>query len=331
MTVAEPPIGHGAKSPEVVGTGRYDARPSRSVVMLGVGDPVGRRVTRALIASGHTVTVAGFDNGVLKPFRESCQVIDVDDPEALRTAVASHDAVVNLEPVIGEPRSALGTLLDRPARRRRARQLTELTHAFAGASAARWIQRSTPALYCDGGNRWLDEDWPTAVNAATEHAHCAEHAVNQHRQRGGDGVVLRLGRPYGPDDPWAQKILRLARRGWQPFDGPDSAFVPTIAVADAASAVLAALEAPSGTYNVADPIPTTNRDLNDIAASIAGRRQLHPLYRALSPAHQDLVRRSHCLDVSAFKNATGWNARFDPSVLAFVPSTGALTRLESTR
>jgi nucleoside-diphosphate-sugar epimerase len=331
MTMATTPINEGTTTVDDQRSGRHHARPSTSVVILGVGDPVGHRVARALIASAHPVTVAGFDAAVLKPFGKSCPVIHLDDFDALRTAVASHDAVVNLEPVIGEPHSTLGAVRDRRVRRHRARQLTALTDAFAGAAATRWVQRSTPALYRHGDSRWLREHWPTAVNAATQHAQSAEHAVNEHRHRGGEGVVLRLARPYGPDDIWTQQLIRLARNGWQPFDGPDSAFVPTIALADATSAVLAALDMPAGTYNVADPTPTTNRDLNEVAARIVGRQRLHDFHRSLTRAHQDLAQRSHRLDVSAFTNATGWNPRFDPTVLAFVPSTKPLTRLEPAR
>jgi hypothetical protein len=88
-----------------------------------------------------------------------------------------------------------------------------LIRAFDGAQATRWIQRSTPALYCDGGDRWLNEDWPANTNPSTEHAY-------------------------------------------------------------------------------------------------------------------DLLQRSHRLDVTAFRSATGWNPRFGPSALAFVPSSQPLARLE---
>jgi hypothetical protein len=81
---------------------------STSILLLGAGDPVARRVTRALITSGHDVTVAVFADDVHESFGASCRVIRVEDPDALRSAVVSHDAVINLEPVIGEPRSTLG-------------------------------------------------------------------------------------------------------------------------------------------------------------------------------------------------------------------------------
>jgi hypothetical protein len=90
---------------------------SKSIVLLGAGDPLARRVTRALITSGHTVTVAVFDDDVRESFGASRRVFRAADPDALRRAVASHDAVINLEPVIGEPRSTLGALLGHRARR----------------------------------------------------------------------------------------------------------------------------------------------------------------------------------------------------------------------
>jgi hypothetical protein len=61
--------------------------------------------------------------------------------------------------------------------------------------------------------------------------------------RDGTGVVLHLARPYGPHGPWTHETLRLARKGWQPFEGPDPAFVPTASLIDATTAVVAALEA----------------------------------------------------------------------------------------
>jgi nucleoside-diphosphate-sugar epimerase len=328
MTMAEPFIGDGTEHPDVRRTDLYDARPPTRVIMLGAGDPLGRRVARALITSGRAVTVAGFDDDAHESFGASRRVFRSEDPDALRSVLVSHDAVVNLEPVIGEPRSTLRRLLDRPARRRRARHLTTLTRALDGAPATRWIQRSTPSLYCDGGDLWLNEDWPTSVNEATEHASSVEQAVSEHVRRGGPGVVLRLARPYGPDDPWTCRILGLARKGWQPFDGPDAAFVPTVSLADATAAVLAALGAPGGTYNVADPIPTTNGQLNDLTAEMAGRPALHPLRPSYSAGDRDLLQRSHRLDVTAFSAATGWNPQFGPSSLAFVPSNRPLARLE---
>jgi hypothetical protein len=83
---------------------------SKSIVVLGAGDLLARRVTRALITSGHDVTVAVFADDAHESFGESCPVIRAENPDALRRAVASHDAVINLEPVIGKPRSELGAL-----------------------------------------------------------------------------------------------------------------------------------------------------------------------------------------------------------------------------
>jgi nucleoside-diphosphate-sugar epimerase len=301
------------------------------VIVLGAEDPLARRVARALVASGHDVTVAVSGDDVLELSGASCRVIRWEDPDALRCAVVSHDAVVNLEPVMGEPRSTLRRLLDRPVLRRRAGQLAMVTRAFADAPATRWVQRSAPALYCDGGEHWLDEDWPIDTNPSTELTRCAEQAVSEHVGRGGIGVVLRLARPYGPDDQWTHQTLRLARKGWRPFDGPDPAFVPTVSLIDATAAVVAALEAPPGVYNLADPVPYTNKQLNVLVAAITRQGTLHPLHPSYSASDRDSLWRSHRLDVTAFTNATGWNPRLGPSAIAFVPSTRPLARLDTRR
>jgi nucleoside-diphosphate-sugar epimerase len=90
---------------------------------------------------------------------------------------------------------------------------------------------------------------------------------------------------------------------------------------DATAAVLAALEAPPGVYNVADPVTSTNRQLNDVLAAITRRGPSTPLHLSYSAADRDLLQRSHGLDDCAFRTVTGWNPRFGPSALAFVPST----------
>lgn len=308
--MAEPAIGRRTETLNAGRAGVRDACRAKSVIVLGARDSLAHRVTRALIASGHDVTVAAFGDDVRGPVGVSRRAFRWEDPDTLRCAVVSHDTVVNLEPVIGEPRSALRRLLDHPARGRRARQLAMLTRAFAGAPAARWIQRSPPALYRDGGDRWLNEDWPISVNGATEHASCAEQAVSEHVRHGGIGVVLRLSRPYGPDDPRTHEILRLARKGWQAFAGPDPVFVPTISLADATAAVVAALEAPPGVYNVADQVPYTNKQLNELVAAVTRRGTLHPLHP--SAPDRDLLQRSHRLDVSAFRATTRWDPRLGP-------------------
>ncbi len=54
--MAEPPIGRGTETLNAGRAGVRHTRRSASVIVLGAGDPLARRVTRALIASGHDVT-----------------------------------------------------------------------------------------------------------------------------------------------------------------------------------------------------------------------------------------------------------------------------------
>ncbi|MDA8034913.1 MAG: hypothetical protein M0T71_12215 [Actinomycetota bacterium] len=177
--MTKPPIRHRTSTANLDRTTDRIARSPR-VIVFGAADPLARSVTRALIASGSDVTIAAYADEARRSFGATRRVVSLGDPDALRSAIADHDAVVSLEPVLGKPRGVLGTLLDRSARRRRAAKLSELSRAFADAPTTRWIQRSTAALYCDGGDRWLNEDWPTSANAATEHALRAEQAITDH-------------------------------------------------------------------------------------------------------------------------------------------------------
>ena len=174
------------------------------------------------------------------------------------------------------------------------------------------VQRSTSALYADRAGAWVAENWPTAPSPALAHAYRGKVLVADHIRRGGRGTILRLGHLYGTSNPWSRQLVVLARRGWLPLDGPDDAYFPAVDVADAAAAVMRALERPPGTYNVGDTNPLTNAEVNAQLARAAGRTELHPLWAARTPARRQLLERSCRLDSGRFQRDTGWR----PSISA---------------
>ena len=180
-----------------------------------------------------------------------------------------------------------------------------LADALSAAPQTRLVQRSTSALYADGGRREIREDWPIEPNDATRIAVDAERVAHEHRRRGGAAVVLRLADPYGAEDHWSTRLDVLARRGWEPFDGPPDAYFPLVRLDDAATAVTVALFAPDGTYNVASADVHTNGQLNAIFSQRAGR-ELQPLYETYRSADRELRDRSCRLDPSTLARATGW-------------------------
>jgi len=259
-----------------------------SILVLGVEDALGVEAMRALVTAGARVEIA-------------------DSSERLAN-LGSHAAVINLVPVVDEPRGSVAYLLRAPERRRRRRLLASLAEALANAPHVRLVQRSTVSLYADGGDEWVAEDWPLQPNDATVMAKVAEDIAQAQRRRGGSAVVLRFGRALDPVDACAGTFARLARKGWQPFDGRPDAFVPLVRVDDAAVAIVAALDAPSGTFNVAGPALFTNGSLNRRAADLAGK-ELAPLYPAIRRADRQLLERSWRVDSGAFTRATGWEPR----------------------
>ena len=63
-------------------------------------------------------------------------------------------------------------------------------------------------------------------------------------------MALRFAMFYGAGASHTDFQLKLAKRGVSPFPGPKDGYQSFVHLDDAASAVVAALEVPSGIYNV---------------------------------------------------------------------------------
>ena len=132
----------------------------------------------------------------------------------------------------------------------------------------RLVQESIAFVYADGGDAWLDEDAPVAGGGVTTTALTAER--NARELFDGETVVLRFGLFTGADSGSTLAALEAARGGASIAIGPPGAYRPTLALDDAAAAIVAALRAPAGTYNVADADPPTNAEIDAALAAAAG-------------------------------------------------------------
>jgi len=132
----------------------------------------------------------------------------------------------------------------------------------------RFIKESITFTYPDRGDEWIDESVaPDDSVKMLRPTLDGERLVARFGVDGGRGVVLRFGLFYGPDNRSTDEMLGLARARVGPLPGAPKGFVSSIHVDDAATAVLDALDAPSGVYNVVDDEPLTRRDYTDAFAA----------------------------------------------------------------
>lgn len=109
--------------------------------------------------------------------------------------------------------------------------------------------------------------------------------------------------------------------------GPEDGYVSSIHTNDAASAVVAALVAPAGVYNVVDDVPLTRREYADAFARAFGLRRLRiipPIVgRAVGGAVTEALRRSQRVRNSALKAATGWTPATSTAVAGWAEISAA--------
>ena len=281
------------------------------IFIAGGTGVIGRRTVEQLIAAGHDVTAVGRTEekaGQLWDQGARPVMVDLFDPDAVARAVHGHQAVVNLATHI-PPASRTAF---RRAWRENDRLRTEASRHLAGAAEAAGaevlIQESVSLLYADGGDAWLREDAVVAPTIFTRSAGDAERHAEAFSARapGARAVVLRFAQFVAPDSGHIQQLLGLARRGILPLVGDPAGYEPCIHADDAARAVVAALECPSGTYNVAEDSPMTRQEHAAVFAEALGRPvRLPPGWVGRIP-RLDHVARSRRVANHAFREATGW-------------------------
>ena len=121
-----------------------------------------------------------------------------------------------------------------------------------------------------------------------------------------------MGYFYGPTAPNTLDALALARRGMAAFLGRRDACFFQIWVADAADAVVAALEnAPAGVYNVVDDEPLIRDNVATAMAFAVGRLTLiippRFVVRLLFGKDAAPLMRSQRVSNRGFKAVTGWS------------------------
>ena len=120
--------------------------------------------------------------------------------------------------------------------------------------------------------------------------------------------MLRFGLFIGPDSGLTLSDVEAARAGISPSLGRRDAYLSTVWLDDAATAVVAALGAPAGTYNVADEDPPTRGEIDAALAAAVGRRTLRPALDEVPPVFEP-VARSQRISSRRLRAASGWRPR----------------------
>jgi nucleoside-diphosphate-sugar epimerase len=244
------------------------------VVVLGATGVIGRRAVPLMIREGHRVTALGRSPDRLHNLSSqgaSTIALDLFDRDAIRRAIANHEAVVNLATHI--PRPGLGMFLPgawKETERIREHGSALLVDEALAAGVKVFIQESFAPIYVEAGDRWITEDTPTRPVRYNQATLLAETSAHRFAQNGGRGVVLRFAFFYGPRDRFTEDVFRYVRSGWLPIPGSPDGYFSMAHHDDAAAAVVAALSLQSGIYNVVDNEPMTRRELGAALAAILG-------------------------------------------------------------
>jgi len=194
--------------------------------------------------------------------------------------------------------------------------VTNLVEAALHCGIGTFVQESFALAYPDRGDRWIDEG--TALDPADYNRTVvdAEKSVERFSASGGRGVTLRFAAFYGPDAMQVRSYIGVLRIGWAALPGGPDRYISSVSHDDAAAAVVAALNAPSGAYTVADDEPVLRATYFGSLAQDLGLESPRFLPSWATPLYGSVgetMARSLRLSNRKLRNATEWAPRF-PSV-----------------
>lgn len=283
------------------------------VFLTGAAGVMGRSSVSALLDAGHDVV------GLVRT-REQAQLIaaagaqpwvgDLFDPAALTEGMQGCDAVANLATKVPIGSGALRPGSLKAIDRIRLRGSRVVASAATRAGVGRVVQQSLSFIYADHGDDWIDEHSLIDVTAATEPVIVAEENLRAFAERGGDAVSLRFGLIAGKDRN-SQWLFRRAAAGRSIGLGEGSSWMHVVHPDDIGTAVVHALTAPPGTYNVGAE-PVRRSDYVDAIALAAGREsgRFVPRWILRFGAEKlEILTRSQRVSSQLFIDRTGWQPR----------------------
>jgi len=281
---------------------------------------IGRPAVRSLVAAGHDVDVlcrSPRSVETMTAMGARPQPGDLFDVASLERAYAGADAVVNVA-----SRIPIGYAAVWPSawRHHDALRTTAVANVVAAARASgvrRIVQESVSCLYADHGDGWITEQDPIEITPATEPSAVSEAHVLGFGSASRVGVVLRFGTIVG-DDALTRFWLKAAANKRPIAVGRRDQWSHLVHTDDLGPAVLAALHAPRGVYNVG-AAPVLRGELVDGYAKAVGVESaafMGPVLRRLAGPRIEPMARSLRVSSDHFSSQTGWQAlrpTFDPA------------------
>ena len=286
------------------------------VFVTGGTGAIGRFAVPQLVDAGHEVTALARSSEKASQVEaagaRAATGVSLFDRDALQAAFAGHDTVLNLATAIPRPSQMWRTSAWAMNDSIRSEGSTAVVDAAIAAGVGRLVQESITFGYRSNGDDWITEETPDDMPDAYASLVVAERNAARFREHG-DSVVLRFAAFYGPGSEQTAMVVRMARAHVAVTFGSKHGFQSNIHLEDAASAAVAALGAPSGTYNVGDDQPMRKRELADaIAAEVGASVWLHSpgrLVRLVGSGMLALLR-SQRISNRKLRDATGWEPRY---------------------
>lgn len=287
------------------------------VFVTGGTGAIGRYAVPDLVAAGHEVhALARSDEKAAQLTAQGAQPVrgvSLFEASQLKEVFSGIDAVANLATSIPPVTKALRAGAWAENERIRTEGSAAVVDAALAAGVGRLVQESITFTYPSSGDEWIDESVPLDVPDAFSSVTTAEANAARFTAGGGIGVVLRFGLFYGRGSSHTDQFVSAAKRHVAPVAGGPDVYQSSIHLADAGSAVVAALSVPAGTYNVCDDEPLTKQEYADALGAALGKR---PWVNApgrlarFTGKQSDFMSRSQRVSNAAFKAASGWTPRY---------------------
>jgi nucleoside-diphosphate-sugar epimerase len=291
------------------------------VFVTGATGVIGRPTVDRLVEAGHEVRAVSRREAAARQLEAadaSPVAVDLFDAAAVREAVRGSDAILHLATNVPPFPQLLRAKSWAVHNRLRTEATRHLVDAARAEGIGRIVKESITFMYADGGDRWLDETAPlTATPGLMAPALDGEQIALELADDGGAAAVLRFGLFYGGENRGTDEMLRVARWRSSMVAGQGGAFMSSLHADDAATAIVAALDAPSGIYNVCDDEPVTRRAVLDAFATAFGTHKLHPspgwVVQLLAGEAAASLVASQRVSNRKFRDTTGWAPKY-PSV-----------------